>query len=417
MKGFNSNSRLVLLAFFILLTTSINAQASTSPSEESTVDYQAYFKGMKVYLLTCGPGEKSYSLFGHTAIRVRQPMKGDDIVINYGIFSFAQDYFVLRFVFGITDYKMGICGFTDFEEEYRNEGRWVYQQELNLSTKEKELLARAIDINYEPQNRTYRYNCFYNNCTTKARDIIADNINGEIIYTDTERENISFRDLCHSKTYNHRWSQFGNDLLLGIKADLPVDRNEQQFLPENLMKDFRTAVISDNNGNRRKLVCSEGYILKNTNDQQSVTCPWTTPRALIIFISLLIICVTLYEVYSRKTFWLLNPLLLSTTGLAGIILFVMIFSQHPTVNINLQILILNPISIFMAIPLAKRERKGYSSWWHTAYIICLTTGIVAGLFQHFAEGILILALSLLIRFVITYRRLNAKLPEMANKQQ
>ena len=204
MKGFNSNSRLVLLAFFIILTTSINAQASTSPSEESTVDYQAYFKGMKVYLLTCGPGEKSYSLFGHTAIRVRQPMKGDDIVINYGIFSFAQDYFVLRFVFGITDYKMGICGFTDFEEEYRNEGRWVYQQELNLSTKEKELLARAIDINYEPQNRTYRYNCFYNNCTTKARDIIADNINGEIIYTDTERENISFRDLCHSKTYNHR---------------------------------------------------------------------------------------------------------------------------------------------------------------------------------------------------------------------
>ena len=73
--------------------------------------------------------------------------------------------------------------------------------------------------------------------------------------------------------------------------------------------------------------------------------------------------------------------------------------------------------IFMAIPLAKRERKGYTSWWHTAYIICLTTGIVAGLFQHFAEGILILALSLLIRFVITYRRLNAKLPEMANKQQ
>ena len=390
------------MAFLVLLTANAKAQTTDSTKvDEIEQNRQAYFDGLKVYLLTCGPGNEAYSLFGHTAIRISQPERGQDFVVNYGMFSFSQDYFVLRFVFGITDYQMGICDYCYFEQEYRSEGRWVFQQELNLTSSEKEALLTSIDENYKPQNRTYRYNFFYNNCTTKARDIIFENLNGQIVNLNKVDLGVSFRDLCHSKTYNHRWSQFGNDLLLGIMADMPTTRSEQQFLPENLMRDFSKAVVAGN-GKRQKLVKSESYIVEKQTVVQETSRKdsLTSPRALLTAISVIIIAISIFETRNRKILWFTDAMLLMITGAAGMILFSMIFSQHPTVRINLQILVLNPISFFMAIPLALQERKKRTSWWHKGYIACLVLGITGGLFQHYAEGILILALSLLIRYII-----------------
>ena len=238
MKRFRRILRIISLVFFVLLTT--NAKGQTADSIISNMD------DVEVSLLTCGPGNEVYSLFGHTAIRVCQPSRGMDIVVNYGMFSFKQKYFILRFVLGLTDYQMGITTFDDFKAEYEYEQRWVFEQTLNLTSKEKSALLQAIDRNYKPENVTYRYNFFYNNCTTKARDLIAANIDGKIKYNSATSEYPSFRELCHSKTFNNRWSQFGNDLLLGIQADLPTNISEQQFLPENLEHDFSNATIETN---------------------------------------------------------------------------------------------------------------------------------------------------------------------------
>lgn len=77
---------------------------------------------------------------------------------------------------------MGIVPFDYFCDEYRSEGRWVYQQELNLTNEEKAEMRRAFDNNFLPENRTYRYNYFYDNCTTRPRDIIIDNIKGQLYF-------------------------------------------------------------------------------------------------------------------------------------------------------------------------------------------------------------------------------------------
>ena len=183
------------MVFFVLLTT--NAKGQTADSIISNMD------DIEVSLLTCGPGNEVYSLFGHTAIRVCQPSRGLDIVVNYGMFSFKQKYFIPRFVLGLTDYQMGITTFDDFKAEYEYEQRWVFEQTLNLTSKEKSALLQAIDRNYKPENVTYRYNFFYNNCTTKARDLIAANIDGKIKYNSATSEYPSFRELCHSKTSSH----------------------------------------------------------------------------------------------------------------------------------------------------------------------------------------------------------------------
>ena len=388
MKRFRRILRIISLVFFVLLTT--NAKGQTADSIISNID------DVEVSLLTCGPGNEAYSLFGHTAIRISQPSRGMDVVVNYGMFSFKQKYFIPRFVLGLTDYQMGITTFDDFKAEYEYEQRWVFEQTLNLTSKEKSALLQAIDQNYKPENVIYRYNFFYNNCTTKARDIIAANIDGKIKYNSATSEYPSFRELCHSKTSSHRWSQFGNDLLLGIQADLPTNINEQQFLPENLEHDFSNATIGAN----RKLVSHEEYIIPKDISASAASDSLPSPRALAIVIAIIIIGVSLIEYFWSKNLWLTDVILMPLVGLAGMILFVMIFSKHPTVNINFQILILNPIALFMAIPMVMKQRKGMLTWWHKTYVLCLFLGILCGLFQDYAEGIRILALSLLVRYTI-----------------
>ena len=394
MKRFRRILRIISLVFFVLLTT--NAKGQTADSIISNMD------DVEVSLLTCGPGNEVYSLFGHTAIRVCQPSRGMDIVVNYGMFSFRQKYFIARFILGLTDYQMGITTFDDFKAEYEYEQRWVFEQTLNLTSKEKSALLQAVDQNYKPENVTYRYNVFYNNCTTKARDLIAANIDGKIKYNSATSEYQSFRELCHSKTSSHRWSQFGNDLLLGIQADLPTNISEQQFLPENLEHDFSNATIGAN----RKLVSHEEYIIPKDISASAASDSLPSPRALAIVIAIIIIGVSLIEYFWSKNLWLTDAILMPVIGLAGMILFVMIFSKHPTVNINFQILILNPIALFMAIPMVMKQRKGMLTWWHKTYVFCLFLGILCGLFQDYAEGIRILALSLLVRYTIVIFCLN-----------
>ena len=138
---------------------------------------------VRISLLTCQPHEEVYSIYGHTAIRYQDLARGTDLAVNYGMFSFHKPYFVLRFVFGLTDYEMGIEPFEAFCAQYASYGSGVYEQVLNLTPEEKLTIAKAIDTNYEPQNRVYRYNYFYDNCTTRARDMITNHLQARVDYT------------------------------------------------------------------------------------------------------------------------------------------------------------------------------------------------------------------------------------------
>ena len=206
----------------------------TASSQDNKPTQQA--DSIEISLLTCGPRQQVYSMYGHTAIRFLDKQSGRDLVVNYGMFSFDKPYFVLRFVFGLTDYEIGINTFEMFSWEYGSTGCGVRQQVLNLTAQEKMAIAQAIDRNYEPQNRVYRYNFFYDNCTTRARDIIVNNLSGKVVYEASTPQHLNtsaqyppFRELIHLYNEEHRWARFGNDLLLGVKADRKTTFEQQQF--------------------------------------------------------------------------------------------------------------------------------------------------------------------------------------------
>lgn len=360
---------------------------------------------VEVSLLTCSPGLQVWSLYGHTAIRVHDLRSGDDMVVNYGMFDFRRPNFIVRFVFGLTDYEMGITPFQMFMMEYARSGRGVSEQRLRLSADEKTALMAALAENYMPDHRTYRYNYFYDNCTTRARDMIVGHLDGRVEYADSHRGETSYRSMIHHYNDGHRWARFGNDLLLGVRADAHIDAASQQFLPEALEADFARAVVVDAAGRRHPLVASTvGLLQPNAANVQAPAGLWDAVSPWMVFAGLLVLVlvVSAFEVRRRRTFWLLDVVLLTLDGMAGLVLLAMVFSQHPTVSLNLQILLLNPLALVFAYAVGRREvMRRYHPFW-TFLAVCLLLFAIGGIFQHYAEGMWLLALSLLVRAVVNY---------------
>lgn len=384
-------SRLFLLVWGILSTFQVMANAETPQDNLEKYD------SIEVSLLTCSPHEEIYSLYGHTALRWHDlhqsgPSAGNDIAFNWGIFNFNKPYFVLRFVFGLTDYELGIMPFQYFCTYYEKWGSSVTEQVLNLSNEEKMKLEAALQENLQPENRIYRYNYFYDNCSTRPRNIIEECINGKVEYAQREDYTPSYREMVGVCTRNHPWGTFGNDILLGIKADFKTDMRQQEFLPDNLLYDFdRAQIYAD--GTYRPLVKERRMVVLPGVQIIEKDFPLTPTECAVV---LLIVALLLrgLEWKLKKVFAWWDVLLMLAQGLAGCVLFAMIFSQHPTTSLNLQILLLNPLPLFF-IPSIIRGKK---TKWQNLLLVLVVLFFIGSLFQHYAEGMLILALSLLSRF-------------------
>jgi len=421
-KRFKHIFRVILAVILTNLTTLVTAQdfsGSAAPDisvQNSRVNENAtaWLDSVDISLLTCGPGKEVWSYYGHSALRIQDKAHNNDVAVNWGMFSFKQDFFVLRFVFGLTDYQIGIYPMTSFIAEYAAEGRWVRQQRINLSREEKMKILQAIEENAKPENRTYRYNFFYDNCTTRAREMIISNIGYKKTNFENQDSHSSYREETHKLNGSHRWSRFGNDLLLGHLADISITRREWEFLPDNLSKDFATEGRIDNindsqnwgdeqiindKGNYVALVDSTCYLIPQqpqvTEDEEAIT-----PLTVAASIAIIIIGVSLVEWRKRGNYWGLDALLLILTGLPGIILFVMIFSQHPTVQVNFQLLLLNPVNLIFAWKTISKMRKGKLYWYYEVWGWCLLMALFLQIWQSYAEGMGILAFSLLMRYAI-----------------
>ena len=392
MKHLNSIIKALFVVVFTFTATISHGQTAEG-AERQQMD------SVQISLLTCSPGNEVWSLYGHTAIRVVDPAHAQDIVINYGLLNFRQSNFILRFVFGLTDYEMGIEPFNMFMVEYARQGRQVIQQTLQLSNSDKERILQALALNYQ-NNRVYRYNFFYDNCTTRARNILIDNITAKVSYRINPNITSSYRTMIHQWNGTHRWARFGNDLLLGVKADAKTNYAEQQFLPDTLRKDFAGAAIIDSAGKSRSLVSSTAVLLKaNADNVVSNRNIWDTitPNMLWSGVFIVILLAGMIEYRRQKTFWLIDVTLLTLDGIAGIILLAMVFSQHPTVNLNLQILLLNPLSLIFVYPVINREVRQRFHWFWNVLLICIILFFAGNALQCYAEGMNILALILLSR--------------------
>ena len=247
--------------------------------------------------------------------------------------------------------------------------------------------------NLRPENRIYRYNFFYDNCSTRPRDIVEKCVNGKIEYAPREDYSPSYREMVSFCTRNHPWATFGNDMLLGIKADLETDMKQQEFLPENLLYDFDRAQIYAN-GNYRQLV-SERRMAVMPGVQIIESDFPLTPMQCACILLFITVGISLFDWKRKKRSTWYDVVLLLMQGLAGCVLFVMLFSQHPATSTNLQILLLNPIALGFIPAVIRKKNKT----WPKIQIAMIVLFLIGSIFQHYAEGMLIVALCLLLRVI------------------
>ncbi len=358
----------------------------------------AALANVEISLVTCEPYNQVYSLYGHTGLRIHDKANGIDALANWGIFELKQRFFVLRFTFGLTDYRMEIEPWQGFCERYMYYGSGIQEQVLNLKPQEKMKLIAAVAENYKPENRYYRYNYFYDNCTTRARDIIEQSVDGKIVY-ERQGEQESFRELIHEWNKGHLWARWGNDFLLGVKADRKVTTRESQFLPYMLFRDFSTARIVHTGEKDRQLVTSTRWALPSAyvDAEPSFADKWLLrPETVAVAFLLVLTAVVFTESRRKKRLWQFDAIVLALTGIMGLVLLAMVFSQHPTVSLNCQILVFNPLSLFLLAPIVKSLRKGQKSRWLAVLAAMTGLGVVMGLFlQRYAEGVTLLAIFLL----------------------
>lgn len=350
---------------------------------------------LRVSVLTVEPGNELYSTFGHTAIRVKDLLKGYDIVFNYGTFDFNTSNFYLKFAFGKLDYMLSVESFEGFISETVSENRTIDEQVLNFDKFQKMNLVSLLILNYEPQKRFYRYKFFTDNCSTRIRDIISIAANDSLILKNPKvAADISFRKLFTKYLENMPWSRFGIELLMGKMTDNKAGY-DALFLPDNLKEAFGKAKLKD-----KPLIKNEFrlYTSKMHFDKNSLF----SPILFAIFILLLALTVQLNKQWIR----IFDGIFFIVFGLLGILIFfVCSFSEHAELNYNFVILLFLPTNILIPF-ISEKIRKYYSLIALTIILIMFLALPV--LPQKFNLSVLILALAIGTRLFFNFARKNNK---------
>jgi hypothetical protein len=294
-----------------------------------------------VYLLTCAPGNETYSLWGHSAIRVVIPDTKTDRVYNWGVFDFNTPNFAWKFAKGRLNYMLGVYNYDLFIRDYLLESRSVISQKVNLTQVEKLRMMLLLQENMKPENRNYRYDFIYDNCSTRIRDIIEKLIGDKLIYPPDETENIpTFRDQINVYTKQAPWTKLGIDLLVGTPADKKAGFRNRMFLPDDLQKNLTRAII---NRDRKMLpLLYPEEILLDMPTQESRKLIYTSP--VFVFTLLFIILVFLSARFKASSLmtYIDIALFLIFSLIAVVMVFFSFFTDHIETRLNLNILWFNP---------------------------------------------------------------------------
>jgi len=310
--------------------------------------------GIRISLLTCTPGTELYSTFGHSALRVVDNRNNTDLVFNYGTFDFYDPDFYSKFVKGKLLYFVSIDSLPSFMAEYDYYKRGITEQAINISCPEKQKLVGLLFENAKEENKYYRYDFNYDNCTTRLRDMV-EKAAGKQLETKNilPRPGTTFRHLIHSylDKGGQQWSGLGIDMLLGSPLDKKVTNREAMFLPDYLLMAFDSSKL---NG---QPVVSEKKILLDYFDAYK-TKSGITPFIVfgILFLVVAILSIFVFKKWNLF-FKIVDFIFFLIVGLIGmLILFMWFGTEHAMCKNNFNLLWALPTHLPVAFMLFSKKQ-------------------------------------------------------------
>ena len=187
-----------------------------------------------ISVLTFGPGDQTFSKFGHDALWVhdpRKPTRQRDLVYNYGTFRFDSPWLILDFLKGRLNYWLSVSTLERTLASYRAANRSVTAQELALGSDQIEALTAFLVENAKPANAAYRYDYYRDNCATRIRDVLDRHLGGALKAASGGSARLTYRDHTRRLTVDSPPLFFALDLALGPLIDRPISEWEEMFLP------------------------------------------------------------------------------------------------------------------------------------------------------------------------------------------
>ncbi len=322
----------------------------------------------QISLITCDPGEELYAGFGHSALRVSDPEWRIDLVYNYGTFDFEAPNFYLKFVRGFLDYMLSRHTFADFYGAYSYEDRNIVEQRLALTADEKQQIFDFLEWNYQPENKTYRYDFFFDNCATRIRDILENSMGEKLKFKNEYIENQpSFRSLIGIYLEERPWWEAPINLILGSVIDRKATPSEYMFLPDFLKVAFSNATV-ERNGQLSSLVETETILYRGGLSKKSEAKFSLPSPTLLLWIIFAIALVFTFVTKLKRKVWFFDYILLIFSGLLGLLIFLLWFgTEHHTTHQNLNIIWMSPLHLASFFILMKRKKIRWAKVYFAAF--------------------------------------------------
>jgi uncharacterized protein DUF4105 len=316
----------------LILSLVARTQASGEQGDSELLGLPRLTGDAAISLITYTPGEELYQAFGHSCIRVRDEALGVDRLYNFGTFDFDTPDFYLKFARGDLLYELAV-GQADAEiNAVAAGGQGVTEVVLNFTQEQKQELFRNLEVNLLPENRAYRYDFIFDNCSTRVRDAF-ERISGQQLAAPTKKPR-TFRQMLDPYLKRTPWTQFGIYLLLGMRVDRAVTGREACFLPADLESAVENGLVHGAN-----LELDRVRVFEPKGLPQPIL--WLRPQFVFCIIGILwfLIWYLRKQIYSGR----LSGVYLAIIGLAGT--FILVFSlvtRHWVAHENLNLIWLFP---------------------------------------------------------------------------
>ena len=351
------NRRIFLRRFLIFLLMAAGLLTPLSGQEN-----------LRCYLLTIGPGEALYSWFGHTGIIIEDDERGR--FYDFGNFSFASDNFYRNFAMGRLVYlKIGVSS-NSYLNYIVRENRNVTIQQLNLSQESIRAMKEDLEFNIRPENNTYLYHHYHDNCSTRPRDILDRALEGQLKAATDIPSGESYRSMFRSRTSRSFFPDWLLSLLQGRTIDNEIKVWDKMFLPDELMKELDSLTIETERG-REKAVLSEAVLAESS---ENVTVPEKVPgngvQALFWGLASGIMILGLWRT-SRNALKpaavaakIILTLILTAVSLFGLAFwFVVFLTDHDVARQNINILLIHPLYLAAAVVMIRDRARGWFLFW------------------------------------------------------
>ncbi|MGL6291557.1 MAG: DUF4105 domain-containing protein [Silanimonas sp.] len=308
----------------------------------------------RVGVLTMQPGEVFFERFGHNAIVIDTMDGREPTSYNFGYFDPGEPDFLARFVAGTMRYRLVALPLDADLAQYRASGRGVSVQWLDLDATEATALASMLDVNARPENAVYDYRYFTDNCSTRVRDALDAALGGLLKRRLTaSSEGNTHRSEAVRLASPAPWMGVGFHVGLAAKADRPLSRWDEAFIPMRLADSLRALKRPDG----RAIVAAEAELLPHRLAPEPAEMPRLGFEAALAGLALAFGLLWLGKRAPRAVaviaggFWLL-------AGLAGVtLLFLWFGSGHDFAWGNENLFFLSPLALLL-LPGAVRAMRG-----------------------------------------------------------